>query len=156
VNPRTRGGRRSAVTLDGPASVEKNRRMTGERVARAGTALLLCLAMLEVGCALLVPPRWRARAPLPLAGDMPPARASAELPAEELARLSNEELLARIDRDRERLVALASRPEPGALASPESERELREIAGRLPVLQRELLERGTAGPGTRIRHPVIR
>jgi hypothetical protein len=130
--------------------------MAGERVARAGTAVLLGLALLQVGCALLVPPGWRARAPIPLSGDMPPARASAGLPAEELAALSDDELLARLDRDRERLVELAGQPGQGPLASPESEREIREIADRLPVLQREIAERGAAPRGSRIRHPVIR
>jgi hypothetical protein len=156
VNPRPPSARRSAVTLDGEAGVEKNRRMAGKRVARAGTAVLLGLALLQVGCALLVPPGWRARAPIPLAGDMPPARSSAGLPAEELGALPDDELLARIQRDRERLVELAGQTGQGPLASPEFEREIREIAERLPVLQHEIAERGAGPPGSRIRHPVIR
>ena len=124
--------------------------MAGKRrVARAGTAFLLCLAVTQAGCALLVPPAWRPRAPVPLHGEIP----AADEPSEELAHLSDADLEARIQQDRERLLALTVQAE-GPMATPETEREIRDLAQRLPQLQRESRARGSA-PGARIRHPVI-
>jgi len=132
--------------------------MTGtRRVAWAGSAFLVGLALTQAGCcALLVPPSWRPRAPIPLAGPMPPPEAVASgEDSSDLTSLSDAQLDARLDAAREQLVGLTlAARDPGAGAG--SEREMRELAEQLPLLQREKRARGSAGPGSRIRHPVIR
>lgn len=117
---------------------------------RAGIAALLAAQVACTGCALLIPPSWRSRAPLPLAGPVDPSSVEAEGSALDPSGLSDERLLELVEQDRSRLVELAG----GAERAPNE--VLQEIANRLPRLQRELESRGAALPGTRKRHPVIR
>jgi len=120
----------------------------------AAIAWISCAGLLGSGCALLIPSSWRGSAPIPLAGPIDPAELDGPA-AEDLARLSDEELRARVAADRERLSEIASTAETAPFETPEAEAELREIANRLPRMQRELESRGGGGAGSRIRHPVI-
>jgi hypothetical protein len=134
--------------------------------ARASIALLLCAGVLGSGCALLLPESWRGRAPIPLAGPIDPAELDGPGSggADDLATLSDEQLHAIVEADRARLVEIASADDSGVVATteggpdrrPEATAELREIADRLPRLQRELDRRGGGPSSSRIRHPVIR
>ncbi len=123
-------------------------------IPKAGIAVILAASIAWTGCALLIPPSWRGRAPLPLAGavdtTVTPTSASAADAAIDPSTLTDERLLLLVEQDRNRLVELASHVERA------SDPELREIANRLPRLLRELESRGTLLPGSRIRHPVIR
>ena len=124
------------------------------RIPKAVAAVILAASIAWTGCALLIPPSWRGRAPLPLAGAVDTtaaaARASAGDPAIDPSTLTDERLLLLVERDRNRLVEIATHVERA------SDPELREIANRLPLLLRELESRGAPLPGSRIRHPVIR
>jgi hypothetical protein len=107
------------------------------------------------GCALLIPPSWRGRAPIPLAGpigaDGMDAAASEQGPPEP-SQLSDERLELLIDADQERLVELASHTGTGPAERQRTETELREIADRLPRLQHELdRRRGDASRATIVR-----
>ncbi len=127
-------------------------------IPKAGIAAILAASIAWTGCALLIPPSWRGRAPLPLAGAVDTTVAAARTPtgastadaAIDPSTLTDERLLLLVEHDRNRLVELASHVERA------SDPELREIANRLPRLLRELESRGTLLPGSRIRHPVIR
>jgi hypothetical protein len=129
---------------------------------RSAAALLLCGAVFVSGCALLIPPSWRGRAPIPLAGSIEPedangSRDASPIPGElSPADASIEQLRLQVDADQRRLVELASRPGGGPLADEASEAELHQIADRLPRLQRELERRGAGEEGGRTRQPVIR
>jgi hypothetical protein len=46
-------------------------------------ALVLCVSLAAAGCALLIPPSWRGRAPIPLSGPIDPIEAADSAPAEE-------------------------------------------------------------------------
>ena len=139
-------------------------RTPSSRSAKARTAIVLalCTTLGTSGCALLLPPSWRGRAPVPLAGPI----SASELHGTTLdgaggipidpAELSDERLLSIVESDRRRLIEIASEADEGPLATPESEAELREIANRLPLLQHELDSRATTRKGSSIRHPVIR
>ena len=125
------------------------RRPSGLREAALGAAL--SLALLGSGCALLVPPSWRPRAPMALAGPIQPdGEATAAATS-----ASTEDLSRAVAADRSRLLELVSDPTRALIGGP-SEDELRDIAGRLPHLQNELAERVDGESGARIRHPVIR
>ena len=135
-----------------PAARAARRPASAWRVA----VLALVSATLGSGCAMLIPPSWRAHAPVPLAGPIPALNPEASAEATEWASLSNEQLLRLVQADHDRLVEIASAEAAGPHATPESEAELRAIADRLPALQAELVARGAGGPGSRTRHPVIR
>jgi hypothetical protein len=120
------------------------------RIPQAGIAAILAASIASTGCALLIPPSWRAGAPLPLAGPIDTTMAAAGDAGIDPSTLTDERLLVLVEHDRNRLVEIATRVEPA------SDLELREIANRLPLLLRELESRGTSLPGSRIRHPVIR
>ncbi len=111
----------------------------------------LALGLLAAGCALVVPPAWRSRAPIPLAG---PLEVPSDLPAASDP-THDEALAAAIATDRLRLVEIVSDPARVIIGGP-GEEELREIASRLPRLQNKLDARPGAESGSRIRHPVIR
>lgn len=118
------------------------RRSAACQVRGSATALLLCAAIFSSGCALLIPPSWRGRAPLPLAGPLEEgALDGSGVDEAELAAMSDEDLARRVEADRRRLEEIASRPGEGPLADETSEAELRELADRLPRLQRELARR---------------
>jgi len=118
--------------------------------AKARACWILAASIAWTGCALLVPPSWRERAPLPLAGPVDTSATPAETAGLDPASLSDEKLLQLVESDEKRLVEIATQTEPP------SEQELRAIANRLPMLLRELESRGTPLPGSHVRHPVIR
>jgi hypothetical protein len=108
-------------------------------------------------CALLVPPSWRQGADVPLAGPIDPPVQVPE-PGERSAEEEQEiaAMRAQLERDRARVLEIMSAEELPALVEIGEESELRELADRIPRLQRELRARGERRDGTRIRHPVIR
>ena len=119
----------------------------------AAIALLASAALHLAGCALLIPPSWRGRAPVPLAGPIDPdlIDGSARHQDETLAALPDDQLAARVDADQARLVEIASRPASDAKAASQSDAaELRAIADRLPRLQRELERRRGSEPGPQV------
>ena len=115
----------------------------------AAIALLASAALHLAGCALLIPPSWRGRAPVPLAGPIDPdlIDGSARHQDETLAALPDDQLAARVDADQARLIEIASRP---GSASQSDDAELRAIADRLPRLQRELERRRGSEPGPQV------
>ena len=133
-----------------------NQRISNQRIGSSGrsalgAAALGCVASfvlcgMTLGCALLVPPYWRTRAPIALAGPIETELSSTPTgpPAE---------IVSAIAADQRKLVAIVSESsqDPEARAA-----ELREIAVRLPALQEELRAVGGEQPGQRIRHPVIK
>ena len=116
--------------------------------------LALCTTLGASGCALLIPPSWRGRELVPLAGPISESELTTA-PLGNPAELSDERLLMMVEADQRRLVEIASDAGKAPHATRESE-ELREIAKRLPRLQDELESRGTTRTGASIRHPVIR
>ncbi len=134
-----------------------NHRIGSSGRSALGAAALGCVAALvlggtNLGCALLVPPVWRTRAPVPLAGPI-----EAELSSTPTG--TPAAIVAAITADRRELVAIVSEPmqDPSDRESAEARASgLREIAIRLPALQEELRAAGGEQPGQRIRHPVIR
>ena len=126
------------------------------RIPKPGIAAILAGSIAWTGCALLIPPSWRAGAPLPLAGPVDTTIAAASIGASagdaalDPSTLTDERLLEIVEHDRRRLIEIATHLEPA------SDPELRAIASRLPLVLRELESRGTPLPGSRIRHPVIR
>ncbi len=64
--------------------------------------------------------------------------------------MSDERLRLLVDADQRRLVEIASQEGGGPLADAEAETELREIANRLPRLQRELDRRTGGGSNERV------
>ncbi len=117
---------------------------------KARICWILAASIAWTGCALLIPPSWRGRAPLPLAGPVDTSEAPESPAGLDPTSLSDEQLLRLVESDEKRLVEIATQTEPP------SEQELREIANRLPLLLRELENRGTRLPGSHVRHPVIR
>lgn len=129
------------------------------RIPTLGLAATLAASIALIasgGCALLIPPSWQPGAPLPLAGDVDTTLAEADAGTSadgtplNPETLSDEQLLLLVEHDRNRLIELAAQEQQ--MSNP----ELREIANRLPLLLRELENRGAEPPGSRIRHPVIR
>lgn len=131
-------------------------RTPSSRGAKARTAIVLalCTTLGASGCALLIPPSWRGRELVPLAGPISESELTTA-PLGNPAELSDERLLMMVEADQNRLVEIASDAGKAPHATRESE-ELREIAKRLPRLQDELESRGTTRAGASIRHPVIR
>jgi hypothetical protein len=125
--------------------------------ARLAIALLLCTMLGTSGCALLLPQSWRGRAPVPLAGPIPPSAIDGAVagPLGNPAELSDARLSEIVEGDQQRLVEIASKTGDGPLATAEQEAELREIANRLPRFQHELASRDTTRSGSS-RRPVIR
>ena len=120
------------------------------RIPKAGIAAILAASIAWTGCALLLPPSWRGRAPVRLSGSLdasPVTTADATL---DPSSLTDEQLRLLVEQDRDRLIELATQDER------DSERELREIADRLPLLLRELESRGTPSPEPPSRKPVDR
>ena len=120
------------------------------QVPKAGIATILAASIAWTGCALLLPPSWRGRAPVPLAGALDPSPASAANASLDPSSLTNERLLLLVEQDRSRLVEIATQAERAG------DPELHEIANRLPVLLRELERRGTPLPGSPSHQPVSR
>lgn len=112
------------------------------RQPKARLCWILAASIAWTGCALLVPPSWRGRAPLPLAGPVDTGAASESPAGLDPASFSDEKLQHLVDSDEKRLVEIAAQTEPP------SEQELREIADRLPALLRELENRETRQPGS--------
>lgn len=123
--------------------------------ARTAIVLALCTTLGASGCALLIPPSWRGRELVPLAGPISESELTTA-PVGNPAELSDERLLMMVEADQRRLVEIASDAGKAPHATRESEELLREIAKRLPRLQDELESRGTTRAGASTRHPVIR
>ena len=98
-----------------------------------GAALVLIGTTL--GCALVVPPTWRPRAPVRLAGPL-----ATELPSTPTGERAA--IVAAIAADQRELVAIVSEP-----SQDPSDTKLRAIADRLPALQEELRVTGREQPG---------
>ncbi len=120
------------------------------RIPHTGIALILAASIAWTGCALLLPPSWRGRAPVPLAGAVDSNPASAADATLDPSSLTNERLLQLVEQDRSRLIEFATQVERA------SESELRAIADRLSLLVRELESRGTPVPGSPNPQPVTR
>lgn len=163
VNPWTAPQRRHRGTLDAHGPLPKNRpmgqprsrRSVASRPGRLLACALVAAFLTASGCALLIPPSWRGRAPVPLAGPIATEGAdpaAGERGPLEPSQLSDERLALLIDADQERLVELASRSETAPGERQRTETELREIADRLPRLQHELdRRRGEASRATLVR-----
>lgn len=120
------------------------------RIPKAGIAAILAASIAWTGCALLLPPSWRGRAPVRLSGSLdasPVTTADATL---DPSSLTDERLRLLVEQDRSRLVELATQDERG------NQRELREIADRLPGVLRELESRATPPPESPSPEPVSR
>ena len=125
---------------------------SGRLTTTALLAPVLAVSLGALGCALLVPPAWRASAPVPLAGSIDRnERAPTGSDTETLGSLAQS-----VANDRARLVEIVSDPERTPPAMGAGEQELRAIGERLPRNQRVLRARGEGPRGSRIRHPVIR
>lgn len=113
-------------------------------------ALLLAVTA-ATSCALLVPSPWRVSTPVPLHG----GAVASDPQSGTFRETSTEDLAHRIATDRARLMALAANVD-GDVVTERPIDELREIALRLPELQREMARRPADDAGLRARHPTIR
>jgi len=117
----------------------------------ASLALLALVALVALtGCALVVPKAWRVGAPVPLHGPVHGNDAVVDLtdvPTEELART--------VADGHRRLIEIAAETDSEMVAE-QRVLEVREMALRLPALQRELEARGGNETQAHPRHPTIR